>query len=108
MKHLICLLTIVLLLSACYNKYDEVYYEEVETELTPHSPRYQRLTTNIRVKEEGDRSVVYEYRHARIDELAFLASKYCFSRYEADAHLQDIKLNNANNRLATFHCMNLQ
>lgn len=67
-----------------------------------------RYRQNIVVKVVGENYIVYEYSDVRIDDVATLASAFC---YETDpdkkAYLRDIYMYRNHKRRATFDCVNL-
>ncbi len=69
---------------------------------------YERFFQNVVVKEKTPYSVTYEYKDVRIDELAYLASRYCYEQGEKVAYLHDAVLYRNFSRRATFDCKELQ
>lgn len=67
-----------------------------------------RYRQNIVVKVMGENYIVYEYSDVRIDDVATLASAFC---YETDpdtkAYLRDVYMYRNHKRRATFDCVNL-
>ena len=67
-----------------------------------------RYRQNIVLKAAGDTYVTYEYSDVRIDDVATLASAYCFENAPGlKAYLRDIYMYRNNKRRATFDCVNL-
>lgn len=63
---------------------------------------------NIAVKAMGDDYIVYEYANIRIDQIAPLASKFCYETNPGKkAYLRDIYMQKNRKRRATFDCVNL-
>lgn len=63
---------------------------------------------NIVVKAMGDNYVVYEYADVRIDQVATLASHYCYDiNPMLSAYLRDMYMNKNHRRRVTFECINL-
>lgn len=69
---------------------------------------YDRFFQNVIVKEKTPHYVTYEYKDVRIDEIAFLASRYCFEQDGKTAYLHDTQLYRNFTRRATFDCLELQ
>lgn len=69
---------------------------------------YDRFFQNVIVKEKTPHYVTYEYKDVRIDEIAFLASRYCFEQDGKTAYLHDTVLYRNFTRRATFDCLELQ
>ena len=73
-----------------------------------YQPDVERIRRNIIVKATGEDYVVYEYGNIRIDEVATLASAYCYENSPGKkAYLRDIYMNKNHKRRATFDCVNL-
>ena len=71
-------------------------------------PNVERIRRNVIVKATGADYVVYEYGDIRIDEVATLASAYCYETNPGKkAYLRDIYMNKNHKRRATFDCVNL-
>lgn len=75
-------------------------------------PRYMndadRFRQNIVMKVSGEDYVVYEYADVRIDDVATLASRYCFETTQGKkAYLRDIYMTKNHKRRATFDCVHL-
>lgn len=63
---------------------------------------------NIAVKAMGDDYVVYEYVDVRIDQIATLASQFCYETNPGKkAYLRDIYMQKNRKRRATFDCVDL-
>jgi len=75
---------------------------------TKYASDADRYRQNIVVKVIGEDYIVYEYSDVRIDDIATLASAFC---YETDpdkkAYLRDIYMYKNHKRRATFDCVNL-
>ncbi len=69
---------------------------------------YERFFQNVVIKEKTPYSITYEYKDVRIDELAFLASRYCQEQDGKYAYLHDTVLYRNFSRRATFDCLELQ
>lgn len=75
---------------------------------TRYSSDYERYRQNIVVKAAGPNFVVYEYTDVRVDEVASLASAYCFETTGyLKAYLRDIYMYRNHKRRATFDCVDL-
>lgn len=99
MKKLFLLSLMVLAVASCQSK--------VESTMK-YSSDEERFRQNIAVKGMGDDYVVYEYVDVRIDDVATLASKYCYEMTEnKKAYLRDIYLYKNHKRRATFDCVDL-
>jgi hypothetical protein len=103
MKSVYVLLFSVLGLFGCATEQVEVV-EEISAE-----PAYgsddQRFLDNVRIKQSDENGITYEYKDVRIDEIAYLASEYCFEQGEKKAFLHDSQLYRNFSRRATFHCL---
>lgn len=68
----------------------------------------QKIRESINVKAAGDDFVVYEYSNIRVDNVATLASAYCYNINPAGkAYLRDIYMVKNHKRRATFDCVTL-
>ena len=68
----------------------------------------QRIRENINVKGAGNDFVIYEYANLRIDNVATLASAYCYNiDPNTKAYLRDIYMTKNHKRRATFDCVTL-
>lgn len=88
--------------------------EEAGTVSIPRTaqPHYlddaDRFRYNIVMKASGEDFVVYEYSDVRIDDVATLASRYCFETTQGKkAYLRDIYMTKNHKRRATFDCVHL-
>lgn len=102
------ILLAALFLSGCAR--DKVEYQEASEskgELT-YDSAYDRFLDNVTIKRKSPNFVTYEYKDARIDELAPLASRYCKENGDRTAILRDIILYKNYSRWATFDCLRLQ
>jgi len=68
----------------------------------------ERFLQNVHIKQADEFGITYEYRDVRIDEIAFLASQYCYEQKGRKAVLFDSQLYKNFSRRATFHCLELQ
>lgn len=80
---------------------------EEEIRFRQYEDKYQRLVENVVVKDQNEDSVTYEYKDARVDELAFLAVQYCKEQDRKTAFLQKVTMYKNRARLATFDCRRL-
>lgn len=63
---------------------------------------------SIVVKATGDNYIIYEYVDVRIDQVAQLASQYCYEINPAQsAYLRDMYMNKNHRRRVTFECIDL-
>ncbi len=69
---------------------------------------YERFFQNVVIKEKTPYYITYEYKDVRIDELAYLASRYCQEQGGKYAYLHDTVLYRNFSRRATFDCLELQ
>ena len=74
----------------------------------PYSSDYERFFQNVIVKEKSPYRVTYEYKDVRLDEVAYLASRYCHEQDGKAAYLHDSVLYRNFTRRATFDCAELQ
>lgn len=75
------------------------------TEIKPTESFYR---SNITVKTMGKDYVIYEYSDVKIEEVATLASRYCFETNPGkSAYLRDIYMHKNRKRRATFDCVDL-
>ncbi len=88
------------LCTACSHSTDDVF--------KVYDSDYDRIINNVRVKEKTPYYVTYEYKDVRIDEIAFLASKYCHDQGGKKAVLNNSILYRNYSRRATFDCVELQ
>ena len=86
--------------TACSHSTDDVF--------DVYDSDYDRIVSNVRVKEETPHYVTYEYKDVRIDEIAFLASRYCHVQGGKKAVLNNSILYRNYSRRATFDCVELQ
>lgn len=81
----------------------------IEEETPAAEPAYgsedQRFLDNVRIKQSDENGITYEYKDVRIDEIAYLASEYCYEQNEKKAFLHDSQLFKNFSRRATFHCL---
>lgn len=69
---------------------------------------YDRFLDNVVIKARADNYIIYEYKDARVDELAPLASRYCKEHNGRTAVLRSVVLYKNYARRATFDCLSLQ
>lgn len=68
----------------------------------------ERYRQNVVVKAAGENYIIFEYSDVRVDEVASLASHYCYENDpQTKAFLRDIYMYRNHKRRATFDCMNL-
>lgn len=73
-----------------------------------YSSDAERFRRNIATKGMGDDYVIYEYADVRIDDVATLASQYCYQMNpDKKAYLRDIYMYKNHKRRATFDCVDL-
>lgn len=101
MKKILLLCLLATLCVSCQSKVDDegvpVYASDAE-----------RFHRNIATKAMGEDYVVYEYVDVRIDDVATLASRYCYETTEGKkAYLRDIYMYKNHKRRATFDCVDL-
>ena len=61
---------------------------------------------HILVKGMGDDYVIYEYSDVRVDQVATLASRYCYDKDpRTSAYLRDVYMRKNRKRRATFDCI---
>ena len=73
--------------------------------VTPSDSFYR---SNITVKAMGKDYVIYEYSDVKIEEVATLASHYCYETNPGkNAYLRDIYMHKNHTRRATFDCVDL-
>ena len=100
-RYLIVLSFLVPLLSGCAS-------ERVQTTENAYASDYERFFQNVIVKEKSPYRVTYEYKDVRLDEVAYLASRYCHEQDGKAAYLHDSVLYRNFTRRATFDCAELQ
>ena len=109
----IALLGIFFVLCACRARtisqdVAEPAYNVSEFNQTYTIPEEYLYRYDISVKAMGDDYVVYEYADVRIDEVATLASAFCFETNPGKkAYLRDIYMHKNHRRRATFDCVDL-
>ena len=86
---------------------EELSDEKIETGI-PYDSDEMRIARNVRVKQSDEYGITYEYKNVRIDEIAYLASEYCYKHKGRKAVLHDSQLFKNFSRRATFHCIELQ
>lgn len=61
---------------------------------------------HILVKGMGDDYIIYEYSDVRVDQVATLASRYCYDKdSRTSAYLRDVYMRKNRKRRATFDCI---
>ncbi len=99
MRNIILIMTLVFFVSACAE------IRPVETVEPAYLSDDDRFLDNVRVKNSDEYGITYEYKDVRIDEIAYLASEYCYEQNERKAVLYDSQLYKNFSRRATFHCL---
>ncbi len=101
MKKILLLCLLATLCVSCQSKVDD--------EGVPfYASDAERFRRNIATKAMGEDYVVYEYVDVRIDDVATLASRYCYETTEGKkAYLRDIYMYKNHKRRATFDCVDL-
>jgi len=89
------------LLNGCFAGHPKPVENAYETD-------YERFFQNVIVKEKTPYHVTYEYKDVRLDEVAYLASRYCYEQDGRTAYLHDSVLYHNFTRRATFDCLELQ
>ena len=79
-----------------------------KTEGNAYESDYERFFRNVVIKEKTPHYITYEYKDVRIDEIAYLASRYCHEQNGKTAYLHDTILYRNFLRRATFDCLELQ
>lgn len=103
LKILLCILPLI---SGCML---EAYQtNKAETIDQAYASNYDRFFQNVVIKEKTPYYITYEYKDVRIDELAYLASRYCYEQGKKHAYLHDAILYRNFSRRATFDCLELQ
>ena len=75
---------------------------------TKYGSDMERIRQNVVMKVAGENYVVYEYTDVRVDDIASLASAYCYEYgMGKKAYLRDIYMYYNHKRRATFDCVNL-
>lgn len=101
MKKILLLCLLATLCVSCQSKVDD---EGVQV----YASDAERFRRNIATKAMGEDYVVYEYVDVRIDDVATLASRYCYETTEGKkAYLRDIYMYKNHKRRATFDCVDL-
>ena len=102
MKKILILCLLAAVCVSCQSKVDN------DMGVPVYSSDAERFRRNIATKAMGDDFVVYEYVDVRIDDVATLASKYCYDMNpEKKAYLRDIYMYKNHKRRATFDCVDL-
>ena len=102
MKKVLMLCLLALACVSCQSNVDENTGEPV------YSSDAERFRRNISTKAMGEDYVVYGYVDVRIDDVATLASRYCYETTEGKkAYLRDIYMYKNHKRRATFDCVDL-
>ena len=88
-----------------YEPEAQVVEPAAETEPALDADFYRR---HILVKGMGDDYIIYEYSDVRVDQVATLASRYCYDKdSRTSAYLRDIYMRKNHKRRATFDCIDL-
>ena len=85
-------------------------YVEADAPAYVEAPAFdaEHYRRNIAVKAMGDDYIVYEYVDVRIDQIATLASQFCYETNPGKkAYLRDIYMQKNHKRRATFDCVDL-
>lgn len=102
MKKVLMLCLLALVCVSCQSRIDDEAFGAL------YSSDAERFCRNIATKAMGEDFVVYEYVDVRIDDVATLASKYCYDMNpEKKAYLRDIYMYKNHKRRATFDCVDL-
>lgn len=99
-KKVLCAITLIFISTACSHPVDDAS--------SRYDSNYDRFLDNVRIKEKNPHYITYEYKDVRIDEIAFLASRYCDEQGKKKAYLHDSILYKNYSRRATFDCLELQ
>lgn len=99
-KKFIFALGLILFAGACSHPVNDV--------ADAYDSSYDRFIQNVRIKAKNPNYITYEYKDVRIDEIAFLASRYCDEQGHKKAYLRDSILYRNFSRRATFDCLELQ
>lgn len=97
MKYIILSLSAIFLLSSCTS-------DLVEERDPAYGTHYERFMNNVRIKQSDEYGITYEYKDVRIDEIAYMASEYCYEQGQKKAVLHDSRLYRNFSRRATFDC----
>lgn len=90
---------LLLIISACT-------LEPLPEEIEPaYGSNYERFVDNVRIKKQNEFGITYEYKDVRIDEIAYMASEYCYEQNGKKAVLHDSLLFKNFSRRATFDCI---
>lgn len=100
-RYLIVLSLLLPLLAGCGSA-------RVQDSDNAYASDYERFFQNVIVKEKTPYYVTYEYKDVRLDEVAYLASRYCHEQDGKAAYLHDSVLYRNFTRCATFDCAELQ
>lgn len=99
MKFRVLTLSLLLTLGGCAL---EPLPEKVEP---AYGSNYERFVDNVRIKQQSEFGITYEYKDVRIDEIAYMASEYCYEQNGKKAVLHDSRLFKNFSRRATFDCI---
>lgn len=97
------LLALIPILAGC-----ALGFSDKESVKQAYDSDYERFFQNVVIKEQTPYYITYEYKDVRIDELAYLASRYCYEQGKKYAYLHDTVLYRNFSRRATFDCLELQ
>lgn len=70
-----------------------------------YGSNFERFLDNVRIKHKDAYGIVYEYKDVRIDEIAYMASEYCYNQSNKKAVLHSSQLYKNFSRRASFHCI---
>ena len=101
----------IFFLSALFCLFGCVYYATPQDEglvVPAYDDDYERFAANVRVKHSDEYGITYEYKDVRLDEIAYMAARYCYEHGERKAVLHDSQLFRNFSRRATFDCVELQ
>lgn len=83
-------------------------YEQQQPVVSVPVENFNSYRQDIVVKTMGNDYIVYEYSDVRIDQVAPLASRYCYETNPGKkAYLRDIYMHKNHKRRATFDCVDL-
>ncbi len=96
------ILSLLFFVTACASSSSEYITEE-----DVYGANYVRFLNNVTIKQKSANVITYEYKDARVDELAILASQYCQEQGKRTAILRDITLYKTHSRWVTFDCLSV-
>lgn len=98
MRYLFLSAVVILGLTGCVSNNQDALPEEA------YGTPAERFLENVRIKHADEYGITYEYKDARIDEIAYMASEYCYEQNRKKAWLHDSRLYKNFARRATFDC----